>query len=115
MPLQRWLRFAFWAAVTVTFVVAIWPKPLHVPGEPSDKVQHILAFIMLASLAVAAYPLGSAVRVAAGLALFGALIEATQAIPALHRDAELLDWVADVSAVAAVLLAAWAWKRLRKT
>jgi VanZ family protein len=40
----------------------------------------------------------------AGLSAFGALIELIQLIPALHRDAELMDWAADTAAAGAVLL-----------
>jgi VanZ family protein len=109
MSVQRLLRWVFWAAVVSTFVVATLPKPLHVPGEPSDKVQHILGFMVLAILGSAAYARVSALKLVIALAVFGALIEMAQMIPALHRDAELLDWVADVTAVAVVLLAVRAW------
>ena len=115
MPSQRWLRHAFWAALAVTFVVAIWPRPLHVPGEPSDKVQHIFAFATLTALALAAYGRASFLRILTGLVLFGAFIEVAQSVPGLHRDAELLDWVADVAAVAAVFAIAAAWRRFRKS
>lgn len=110
---ERWFRLAFWGASMVAFMAAIWPRPLRIPGEPSDKVQHILAFVVLTVLALAAYRRASFLRVIAGLALFGALIEVTQMIPALNRDAELLDWIADVSAVATVLVIAAAWRRFR--
>lgn len=85
------------------FVMAILPKPPTLPGQPSDKVQHILAFVVLAALASLAYPRARAVMIALGLATYGALIEFVQMIPALHRDAELLDWIADVIAASIVL------------
>jgi hypothetical protein len=47
----------------------------------------------------------------AGLSLFGALIELAQAIPALHRDSDPLDWVADTVACTAVLVALRWWTR----
>lgn len=112
--MQRVLRWVFWAAVAFTFVVATLPRPIHLPGEPSDKVQHILGFTVLTMLGAAAYARTSALRIVLGLAAFGALIEATQAIPALHRDAELLDWVADVIAVAVVLLTVRAWQHFTR-
>jgi VanZ family protein len=111
----RALRLAFWTVLAATFVVAIWPAPLRLPGEPSDKMQHILAFASLAALAIAAYRAASPLSIVAGLALFGALIELTQAIPALNRDADLLDWIADVAAVSAVVVVAAGWRRIRQS
>ena len=110
---RRALRAIFWLAGTVAVVVAIWPKPIMVPGAPSHKIQHIMAFLFLTALGSAAYPRGAALKLALGLAGFGALIEIVQSIPALNRDAELLDWIADVAAVAVVLLAVGLWRRMR--
>ncbi|HEX8532706.1 MAG TPA: hypothetical protein VF662_00900 [Allosphingosinicella sp.] len=104
MTIRRLLPYVFWAAMLFGFVMAILPKPPTLPGEPSDKVQHILAFIVLAALASLAYPRLSPLKIGLGLAVYGALIEFTQMIPALHRDAELLDWIADVAAASIVLI-----------
>jgi hypothetical protein len=111
--MQKLLRIAFWCALTVAFVLAVLPHPPILPGEPSDKIQHILAFTTLALLGSAAYPRLSALKLLAGLSAFGALIELVQSIPELHRDAELLDWVADTTAVVVVLVAVGGWLRLR--
>jgi hypothetical protein len=46
----------------------------------------------------------------AGLSLFGAFIEVVQAIPELHRDSDVLDWLADTVAVAVVLLLVRWWR-----
>ena len=96
----------FWLAVALALAAAINPQPPRIPGPSSDKVQHILAFLMLTGLAFAAYP--RARRWAQGLALsgFGALIEFLQMIPALHRSSELMDWVADTAAVLFVIVLA---------
>ena len=112
--MQPWLRLAFWAAVAFTLVMAILPKPPVLPGAPEDKVQHILAFTTLAALSTVAYSRVSAPRMLLGFAAFGALIEIVQMIPILHRDAELLDWIADVAAVLTVFLAVGTWRRLRE-
>lgn len=101
--LARLLRLAFWSAALFAFVMAIWPLPVKLPGDPSDKVQHILAFATLAALGSAGYPQWSALRLAIGLSAFGALIEAVQAIPALNRDSDLIDWIADTVAACVVL------------
>jgi len=48
------------------------------------------------------------------LSLFGAFIELVQAIPVLHRDSDVLDWVADTVAASLVLLGI-SWWRSRST
>lgn len=102
--MNRILQLAFWYAAAFAFVMAVLPHPPTVPFEPGDKFQHMLAFATLAALGTLAYPRLSALRLAAGLAAFGAAIEFIQMIPALHRDAELGDWIADILAVALSLV-----------
>jgi hypothetical protein len=86
----------------VAFVMACLPRPPQLPGAPTDKVQHILAFAVLTILASAAWP-GRAMAIFAGLAVYGAAIEFVQLIPALHRSGDWRDWFADVGAVAITL------------
>jgi hypothetical protein len=94
----------FWAAAAFALVMAVVPHPPELPGEPNDKVQHIIAFTTLALLGSFAYPAARLLKLLIGLSLFGAVIEVIQAIPALHRDSDVLDWLADTAAVGAVLL-----------
>ena len=113
-PAARWsslLRLAFWAAALFAFVMAVLPHPPQVPGAPNDKIQHIIAFVTLAALGAWAYRGWSLLRLAIGLSLFGALIEVVQMIPALHRDSDVLDWIADTAAVMGVLLLVSWWRR----
>jgi VanZ family protein len=112
----RFLKLAFWAAVLFTFIMATLPKPPQLPGSPSDKVQHIAAFLTLSVLAAQAYPRIPMWRIAMALSCFGAAIEIVQAIPIIHRDSEFLDWVADTVACVAVftLVGLWRWRRSRK-
>lgn len=98
------LRIALWAAALFAFVMAIIPIPPQLPGEPSDKVQHMSAFVVLGALGYFAYPRTKRLLIGAALSLFGALIEVVQAIPILHRDSDVLDWIADTVAAALVLL-----------
>jgi hypothetical protein len=84
--------------------MAVIPHPPEVPGEPNDKVQHIIAFATLSVLGTFAYPATALLQLLLRLSLFGAAIEVVQAIPALHRDSDVVDWFADTLAVAAVLL-----------
>jgi len=97
--LRHPLRLCFWLATTVAFVMAVLPHPPQLPGAPTDKIQHILAFAVLTVLGSAAYPRTHPVALIIGLAAFGGLIEAVQAIPALHRTSDVRDWLADVASV----------------
>ena len=100
----RIVRIAFWLAVAFAFVMAVLPHPPQLPGAPSDKVQHIAAFLVLGCLASFAYPRTSPVYLAVGLSLFGALIEVVQMIPSLNRDGDPFDWLADTAAASLVLI-----------
>jgi len=93
--------------------MAVLPHPPEVPGEPNDKVQHIAAFVTLTLLGSFAYPATALVQLLIRLSLFGAAIEVVQAIPALHRDSDIWDWVADTLAIAVALIAVW-WLRRPK-
>jgi hypothetical protein len=91
--------------------MAVVPHPPEVPGEPNDKIQHIVAFATLALLGSFAYPRAALTKLLLWLSLFGATIEVVQAIPALHRDSDVMDWLADTGAVAVVLALVWWWRR----
>lgn len=99
----RLVRMVFWAAAAFAFVMAVLPHPPRIPGEPSDKIQHIVAFATLTMLGSRAYSKTRPLKLLVGLSLFGALIEIVQAIPALHRDSDVIDWIADTIAVLVVL------------
>ena len=103
------LRIAFWVAAVTALVMALIPHPPHLPGEPSDKVQHILAFLSLGALGSFAYPKTNPVYLGVGLSFFGALIEVLQLIPALHRDSDPVDWMADTTAVALIIILLRRW------
>ncbi|MXO74472.1 hypothetical protein GRI40_04445 [Altererythrobacter aerius] len=102
---QRWLRRAFVACVLFAFVMALLPRPPALPGAPGDKVQHMIAFATLGCLAAAGWRDKPVIVLFAWLAVFGAAIELFQAIPALHRDADWVDWLADMAAAAIALFA----------
>ena len=98
------LRVTFWAGAAVALVMAVRPHPPQLPGEASDQVQHIAAFLTLGALGSFAYPKANPVYLGASLSLFGAVIEILQLIPALHRDGDPIDWMADTAAVALVIV-----------
>jgi VanZ family protein len=91
--------------------MALVPHPPALPGNPSDKIQHALAFATLGLLGAIAYPRLSTLRLIVMLSLFGAFIEIAQAIPVLHRDSDVLDWLTDTIACAVVLVPVRYWLR----
>jgi len=103
--LSRLARLAFWPATLFALVMAILPQPPHIAAvDLGDKVQHMLAFFTLTFLAGAGWPRMPLVRAVLWLALLGAGIEVVQAVPALHRDSDWRDWLADSAAIVAALL-----------
>ena len=105
------LRLGFWTATLVTFLMAVLPLKHGASLLPWDKAQHFLAFYTLTLLALGAFPRGNPLLIAAALSGFGALIEFVQGLSFVHRDRDLLDWIADTVAILAVLaplqLARW--------
>lgn len=107
---SRSVRATFWGAALFAFVMAVLPHPPGLPLHPSDKVQHVTAFAVLGLLGARAFPATALGALVVRLSLFGAAIELFQAIPALHRDSDVLDWIADTLACGLVLLLV-AWRR----
>jgi VanZ family protein len=107
----RIFRLGFWAAVLLAFVMAALPQPPQLPGQPSDKLLHIIAFATLALLGSLAFPRIPLLKLTLALSVFGAAIELVQAVPALNRDSEFLDWIADTAAAAFVLFLVFLWRR----
>ncbi|MFM6932653.1 MAG: hypothetical protein ACKOUT_10475 [Novosphingobium sp.] len=101
--MQRIAFWLFWACVIVSVVMALLPKPPQVPTDRfGDKVNHILAFMALAGTATVGFPQVPRWRVIERLSFLGALIEVAQSIPALQRDCDIRDWIADTVAVIVV-------------
>ena len=100
-----WLfRLALFAAIAFAVTMALLPKPPQVVPIANDKAQHMLAFATLALLAALAYPKALLFRIGERLSFLGAMVEVLQSIPALHRDCDILDWIADTAAICVVLL-----------
>ena len=113
----RLLRPLFWALALFALTMALLPKP---PGTPidslGDKFAHMFAFAVLTGVAAFAWREARWSRIVVALSLFGAGIEVLQAIPALHRDSDWRDWVADTIATLLVIgLARWLARRLVST
>ena len=90
-------RLGFWCALAVSYVAAVMPRAPSLGG--GDKLDHIAAFATLAVLARLGWSRGRARWIAAGLVAFGALIELSQALPIVGRDASWYDLFADAIAV----------------
>jgi membrane protease YdiL (CAAX protease family) len=107
-------RILLWIAITFAVVMATLPKPPKIYLDQfGDKFEHMLAFSVIALLAAIAYPKVRLTRIAERLSFLGALIEIAQSVPALHRDCNIFDWVADTGAIIVVLtiVALVRWQR----
>ena len=91
-------------ATVFAVTMALLPHPPHVMGNAPDKIQHMTAFGTLTILYAAAFPRASLLRIGERLSFLGALIEVFQSIPALHRDCDVMDWIADTAVIVGVLL-----------
>ena len=89
----------FWMLVAGAYIAAILPNRQAPDLGAGDKINHIAAFLALTLVGSTAYRRKPVWQLAIGLSLFGALIEATQAIPVLQRDASVWDWAADSIAI----------------
>jgi hypothetical protein len=104
-------RVGFWVTLLGVFAAAEVPSK-HPPDLFGwDKANHFAAFYALSVLGAGAFPRLSLLALGAWLSAFGALIELVQALPFIHRDADVVDWLTDTAAVAAalcpLLLARW--------
>ncbi len=95
---------AFWLCVFGAVTLALLPQPPHFE-EVGDKVQHMIAFGTMALIGSFAFPGMSKLRIGERLSFLGALVEVAQSIPALHRDCNIRDWIADTLAIVVVLVA----------
>lgn len=103
-PLRRqkfWLLLWCVAVLAVIVVCLIPPPPLALP-QNSDKVEHFLAYFLLAGSAVQLFATRRALcRVAAGLVAMGIGIEWAQATLTTTRMADPMDVLANVTGVIA--------------
>lgn len=108
----RWPRFwlaLWWLAVAAVVVVCLMPPP-PLPELPAnaDKVEHFLAYLVLAGSAVQVYRPGRPLLwVALGLILMGIAIEGTQGALTRTRAADPMDALANTAGVLAGMALAW--------
>ena len=112
--MRLFFLIAFAAALVFTLVMAWLPHPPPVPWQEDDKAWHMAAFAVLSVLASLAFPTAPLTRIGERLSFLGALIEVVQGIPALQRDRDIFDWIADTIAVIVTLALVAAIRRLRR-
>lgn len=110
-PLQRpWLwQGVWWLAVLSVFAVCLLPSA-ELPQVPvgGDKVEHFLAYALLAAAAMQLHARRTTLwRPALGLLLMGALIEVLQATLTSSRSGDAADLLADALGVLFGLVLAW--------
>jgi VanZ family protein len=97
-------RVLFVLACLFAVTMALLPQPPKLPTDAwGDKVEHMIAFSTLAFLAALSFPAMPRWQVIERLSFLGALIEVAQSIPALGRDCDIRDWIADTLAVIVVM------------
>ncbi|MDY0979994.1 VanZ family protein [Stenotrophomonas sp. CFBP8994] len=90
-----WLGL-WWLAIAVTIVVCLIPPPPLALPQNSDKVEHFLAYFLLASAAVQIYRTrASLLWAGAGLVLLGVGIEFLQGALTTDRMADPMDALAN--------------------
>jgi hypothetical protein len=106
-------RLVFAAASLVVAYGVFAPSGSGPSLMPWDKAEHFTAFFGLTFLGLFAFPRLPPWWLALLMSITGASIEIIQALPFVHRDCDVVDWVADSLGVAAALapLAALRWRQ----
>lgn len=108
MMAERLFNLLFWLTVVVAVFLASLPNPTALPGNPSDKLLHALAFFVLAILAIFAFPRTRIGILFLGLGVLGGAIELLQGTLQVGREASWLDWLADLGGAGFLLAIAGA-------
>lgn len=102
-----WLALWAGAVLSVVVVCLMPPPPLALP-EGSDKIEHFLAYFVLAGSAVQLYRHGRPLQLAAlGLVVMGGLVEVLQGALTATRMADPADALANTVGVMAGVSLAW--------
>lgn len=113
-PLSRHailVRALFVITLIAALALAFLPHPPRMPTDRmGDKFNHMLAFSVLSALATLAWPRAPRWLIVERLSFVGALIEVVQALPGLHRDCDIRDWIADTVAIVVVTLLVRWWQ-----
>jgi VanZ family protein len=105
---RLWLAIG-WLLVVLAFVGSIVPVR-ELPGAlPSDKLQHIAAYALLALWFAGIYPRSRYVVIGIGLFLMGIVVEWAQGAMQLGRQSDLRDVIANSIGIVAGLTLALVW------
>lgn len=96
-------RGALALSVVVIFMLATTSSPYPIPSAPSDKVNHLLAFLELTLLARLGWPRARLAPVILALASYGLAIELVQT-QLEHRTFSVADMLADAAGIGLGLL-----------
>ena len=107
LPLLRRKAWVAASALLVTVVVVASLTPSGTMPTPPvlgfDKVEHFVAYAVLAAWFAGLYPRSRYVRIAIWLSLLGLLIEVLQQAMGLGREGDPFDLIADLAGIAAGL------------
>ena len=90
-------------AVVAVVILANIPV-FRIPGDPSDKLLHFIAFFALALLVIGARPHKSALRIFLWLTAFAGAIELIQLLMHQGREADWVDFGAGVAGATAAII-----------
>ena len=100
------LRIFFWLLLGVILAISIMPSEDAPTVFTNDKLNHILAFFVLSFMARLLWPRVNSAILFSMLAVFGGSIEILQLVLETGRDADWMDFAADVLAIIFGLLSA---------
>ncbi|MEH6789082.1 hypothetical protein [Parasphingorhabdus sp.] len=106
MKILTILRLAFWLLLGVILALALMPAEYAPSVFAEDKSNHILAFFALSLMARLLWPQARLPLLFLLLTLLGGAIELLQLAMGFGREADWLDFGADVLAIALGLLVA---------
>ena len=113
MIARSFFRFTLFGALAATLYLALTPGAAGAMIE-SGPLRHMMAFLILPSLAMAAYPRLSRWLILFIMSVFGGLIELGQLGMNVGRHGSWMDWLLDTGTAAVAIMIALAWRRLSR-
>lgn len=105
MKIQTILRLAFWLLLGLILALSLMPSEDALTVFADDKLNHILAFFTLSFMARLLWPRAKLAILFVLLALLGGGIELLQLAMGFGREADWMDFAADIVAIALGMLA----------
>jgi hypothetical protein len=113
MIARSFFRFTLFGALAATLYLALTPGPAGAMIE-SGPLRHMMAFLILPCLAMAAYPRLSRWLILFIMSVFGGLIELGQLGMNVGRHGSWMDWLLDTGTAAVAIVIALAWRRISR-